>query len=111
MLNAFFETGDEHKTDEQRNEFATHMLNDLRFLYAHTQGDDKAVRRACFTTNTLLITLQGWRGIFRSELVLKAFTTHLIAIQGGRYIRELGTPNEMCPRAALALSVTAVSAE
>lgn len=44
IVNAFFDDNDDYRdSDMMRQEFATHMLDKLRFVYRHNRGDDKKV--------------------------------------------------------------------
>lgn len=44
ILNAFFDSVDKyHDSDESRQQFASHMLKDFRFIYAKANGDDPKV--------------------------------------------------------------------
>ena len=112
MLNAFFADTDNFPTNESCVEFAQTIMEDLMFLYLSTDSDDPKVFFFFFfffCMGSGYSKAQEWRGLFRGPFVYQVFATHLMAIQGHKEVASLGTPAELLPRGALALSAVAVS--
>ncbi|KIM89612.1 hypothetical protein PILCRDRAFT_84589 [Piloderma croceum F 1598] len=59
IVNAFFDGNNDYRdSDTMRQEFATHMLDKLRFVYHHNKGDDKKVEHALMLWSTGGLTIE-----------------------------------------------------
>jgi len=77
-------------SDEERVEFATYFLEDLRFLYREADDGKK------------------WRGRFGGSFVLQAFAIHLSAISGSARVPDLHDKPSSNAVGALGLAAASV---
>jgi hypothetical protein len=106
-LKEFFDADkDNYDTDAKRVAYAEFMLNDLRFTFQDTESEDPKVQIFLSAPALTDMPMQQWRGLFRSDFIVRVFANHLSAIQGSKDLPALDTTS---PSAALALSAAAVS--
>ena len=99
-------------SDDNRQEFARYYLDNFRFLYKNSDGDNRKVSITLATSNyTITVPPQKYKGAFRGPFVLQTFAACLNAFQGACRIVGLDDPNKPIKKSygGLALSAAAVS--
>jgi hypothetical protein len=89
VVNAFYESKQDAKTDEDRQTFARQGLEGLKFLYSDTTADDGV--SPIVLADTSIYFVQQYKGIFCGPLVLRTFAAHFNAIRGAVDVRGLIT--------------------
>ena len=90
VVNAFFESSQHLKTDEDRRAFARQGLENIKFLYSDTTADDPRVS-PLVAEDTSIYFVQQYKGIFCGPFVLRTFAAHLNAIRGAVNVQGLIT--------------------
>ena len=87
---AFLDSQSEYRdSDAKRQDYATYMLTDFRFLYKHSDDDSsRKVREQGYILRACLDDTipQKWKGLFRNGLLIETFAAHLIASKGAQKV-------------------------